>query len=66
MTTNLLGLNKPASQTKVCVEMSGGVDSSAAAAMLKEQGFDVFGLTMDLLQAPIGRASVRERVCQCV
>ena len=49
---NSLGLNKPNAQTKVCVAMSGGVDSSAAAIMLKQQGYEVFGLTMDLLQPP--------------
>jgi tRNA-uridine 2-sulfurtransferase len=33
---------------KVAVAMSGGVDSSTAAAILKEQGYDVYGLTMKL------------------
>ena len=52
MTKNSLGLNKSPSETTVCVAMSGGVDSSAAAIMLKQEGYHVFGLTMDLLQAP--------------
>jgi tRNA-uridine 2-sulfurtransferase len=33
---------------KIAVAMSGGVDSSAAAAMLKEQGHDLVGFTMQL------------------
>lgn len=33
---------------KIAVAMSGGVDSSAAAAMLKEQGHELVGFTMQL------------------
>lgn len=33
---------------KVLVAMSGGVDSSVAAAILKDQGFDVVGMTMQV------------------
>lgn len=52
MHNNLLFSEKTPAQTKVCIAMSGGVDSSAAAYLLKEQGYNVFGLTMDLLKAP--------------
>jgi len=37
---------------KVVVAMSGGVDSSVAVAILKEEGHDVFGVTMNLFSLP--------------
>jgi tRNA-specific 2-thiouridylase len=36
----------PGRGERVLVAMSGGVDSSVAAAMLVEQGYDVVGATM--------------------
>ena len=45
---NSLGINKPKKETKVVVAMSGGVDSSVVAAMMKDEGYDVTGITLKL------------------
>ncbi len=45
---NSLGIKKPNKETKVVVAMSGGVDSSVVAGIMKEEGFDVTGITLKL------------------
>ena len=45
---NSIGLNKKPSDTTVVVAMSGGVDSSTVAGMMKNEGYNVIGITLKL------------------
>ena len=58
---NSLGFAKPASATRVVVAMSGGVDSSACAALLASQGYDVVGVTLQLYDH--GAALAKKGAC---
>ena len=45
---NSIGFNKKPSDTTVVVAMSGGVDSSTVAGMMKKEGYKVIGITLKL------------------
>ncbi len=58
---NALHIDKAPGDTRVVVAMSGGVDSSATAAMMVDQGFEVIGVTLQLYDA--GAAAGRKGAC---
>ncbi len=58
---NSLGFNKPPKETKVVVAMSGGVDSSVVAGLMKDEGYNVTGITLKLYDD--SKASKTGRQC---
>ena len=58
---NTRGLEKDAKDTRAVVAMSGGVDSSVVAGLLKHAGYDVVGITLQLYDH--GQAVQKRQAC---
>ena len=59
--TNSIGIDKKPKDTKVVVAMSGGVDSSTVAGIMKKEGYNVLGITLKLYDN--GKEVVSSKQC---
>ena len=57
---NSIGIKKEPKDTLVVVAMSGGVDSSTVAAMMKNEGYNVIGITLKLYNDSKAAASSKQ------
>ncbi len=53
----------PAERAKIAVGLSGGVDSSVAAALLQDQGHEIIGLTMEIYDGSITLEETGAHAC---
>lgn len=53
-------MDRKAAERRIMAAMSGGVDSSAAVFLLREQGFDVGGMTMRLLGGNLSDRDIKD------
>ena len=58
---NSIGLNKKPSDTTVVVAMSGGVDSSTVAGIMRKDGYKVIGITLKLYDD--GKEAANSKQC---
>ena len=57
---NSIGIKKSKKDTKVVVAMSGGVDSSVVAGLMRSEGFNVVGITLKLYDEVKGKNPGRQ------
>ena len=57
---NSIGIDKKPSDTTVVVAMSGGVDSSTVAGLMKQEGYKVIGITLKLYDDGKGVATSKQ------
>ena len=58
---NSLGFLKKPKDTTIVVAMSGGVDSSTVAGLMKKEGYNVIGITLKLYDD--AKSSIKKKQC---